>query len=63
MSCPSPELEGVLTVVDPVADPVSLLAAIVLGFGAARACGCGPMPIRRRWVAVGVGDGEFGCEA
>ena len=47
MSCPTLDLEGVLTVVNPVVDPVSPLAAIVRGFGAARVCGCGLTPIRR----------------
>lgn len=37
------DFDGTLT----VADPVPLLAAIVRGSGAAKACGCGLMPIRR----------------
>ena len=37
------DFDGTLT----VADPAPLLAAIVRGFGAAKACGCGLMPIRR----------------
>ena len=43
MTWPLLDFDGVLT----VGDPAPPLAAIVRGFGAARACGCGPMPIRR----------------
>ena len=52
-------LEGIPT----VGDPASLPAAVVRGFGAARACGCGPMPIRRACIPVCVGNGELGCDA